>query len=132
MRAAGREFIAPGEFGAVEPAAGGELPLGLGRQGPCRPSRIGRGVLKATWTAGWSSRPSMVLPGLRVARQAPGVQRHQLEMSRVSTGPSVMRKTRAPGASVGGIRARIEGGVERPLGDGHMPGRGDEGGELSS
>ena len=36
--AAGRELVAPGELGAVEPAARGELPFGFGRQvlaGPC-------------------------------------------------------------------------------------------------
>src|SRR5580704_2925750 len=32
MLSAGRELIAPGKLSAVEPAAGGEFPFGLGRQ----------------------------------------------------------------------------------------------------
>src|SRR6266550_673034 len=47
VRAAGREFIAPGEFGTVEAAASGEFPLCFGRQiltGPfCVSKRIGKG-----------------------------------------------------------------------------------------
>ena len=42
--ATGREFVAPGEFGAVEAAARGELPFGLGRQVLAGPSRIGQRI----------------------------------------------------------------------------------------
>ena len=44
--AAGRELIAPGELRAVEPAARGEFPLGLGRQILARPSGIGERIGK--------------------------------------------------------------------------------------
>ena len=37
MLAAGSEFIAPGELGAVETTSGGEFPFGLGRQLLARP-----------------------------------------------------------------------------------------------
>ena len=33
-----RELVAPGELRAFEPATRGELPLGFGRQAPCRPT----------------------------------------------------------------------------------------------
>ena len=42
--AAGREFIAPGELGAVEAAARGKLPFGFGRQVLAGPSRIGQRI----------------------------------------------------------------------------------------
>ena len=40
MLAAGRELFAPGELGAVEPAACGEFPFRLGRQILARPSGV--------------------------------------------------------------------------------------------
>ena len=49
---------------------------------------------------------------------------------RVSTGPSVMRKTRLPGTSISGSRAGILRRVQRPFGDGDVAGRRDEGGEF--
>ena len=39
-----RELVAPGELGAVQPAARGELPFGLGRQLLARPGRVGLGI----------------------------------------------------------------------------------------
>ena len=42
--AAGRELFAPGEFDAVQSAAGRKFPLGLGRQVLAGPSRIGERV----------------------------------------------------------------------------------------
>src|SRR5262249_54337964 len=44
MLAARRELVAPGELGAVEPAARGELPFGLRRQFLAGPFRIGFGI----------------------------------------------------------------------------------------
>ena len=41
MLAAGREFIAPGELGAVEPAARGKFPFGFGRQILAGPFGVG-------------------------------------------------------------------------------------------
>ena len=41
MLATGREFVTPGEFGAVEPAARGEFPFGLGRQVLAGPFGVG-------------------------------------------------------------------------------------------
>ena len=37
----GRELLAPGVFRAVEAAAGGKFPLGLGRQFLAGPARVG-------------------------------------------------------------------------------------------
>ena len=45
MAAARGELVAPGELAAVEAAAGGELPLGLGRERLARPLGVGLGVL---------------------------------------------------------------------------------------
>ena len=44
MLAAGRELVAPGKLGAVEPAARGELPFGLGRQVLAGPFGVGQRV----------------------------------------------------------------------------------------
>ena len=44
MFAAGRELVAPGVLGAVEPAARGEFPLRFGRQVLAGPSRVGERV----------------------------------------------------------------------------------------
>ena len=44
MLSAGRELVAPGEFGAVEAAARGELPLRFGRQVLARPFGVGERV----------------------------------------------------------------------------------------
>src|ERR1700683_5660550 len=44
MLAAGREFIAPGALGAIEPTARAELPLGLGRQILTGPFGVGQRV----------------------------------------------------------------------------------------
>src|SRR5262249_57806045 len=38
--AAGVELVSPGELGAVQPAAGGQLPLGFGGDGLTRPVRV--------------------------------------------------------------------------------------------
>ena len=42
--AARRELVAPGELGAVQPAARGELPFGLGRQLLAGPCGVGLGI----------------------------------------------------------------------------------------
>ena len=44
MLSAGREFIAPGELGAVETASRGEFPLGFGRQVLTRPFCVGERI----------------------------------------------------------------------------------------
>ena len=54
--AAGLELVAPGERLAVQPAAGGELPLRLGREPRRRPRRSRPAASsQETWTTGWSS-----------------------------------------------------------------------------
>ena len=59
---------------------------------------------KAIWTTGCSPRPTRSLPGPSGCRQqAPGVQCHHWLKSLVSTGPSVMRKTSAPGTRSSGF-----------------------------
>jgi hypothetical protein len=42
--AAQRELVAPGELGAIEPAARGELPFGFGRQFFARPLCVSLGI----------------------------------------------------------------------------------------
>ena len=44
MLAAGREFIAPGELGAVETAARGKFPFGFGRQILAGPFGVGERI----------------------------------------------------------------------------------------
>src|SRR5206468_5659396 len=42
--AAGREFVAPGIFGAIEPASRGEFPFGFGGQILAGPMRVGQRI----------------------------------------------------------------------------------------
>ena len=72
------ELSSPQANGLLQPAAGGELPLGLGRQRLAGPGRVRRASKNDTCVTGWRSRPSTVLPGPSGWRQsAPGVQAHQ-------------------------------------------------------
>ena len=88
-----RQLVAPGVVGAVEPAAGGELPLGLGRQRPCpprrrRPRRRHRRRGPPDGRSGRSSRAA------RAQRMPPVARRHVSP----TTGRSRRRST---GAAVG-------------------------------
>ena len=62
--ALGRELVAPGVDGAVQPAAGGELPLGFGRQRLAGPRGVRRRrPRRRRASPGWRSRPVRSLPG---------------------------------------------------------------------
>src|ERR1700740_1727841 len=63
LLAARSKFIAPGELGAVEPAAGCEFPLRFGRQVLARPFRIGHRVAIGNVNDGM-----IIEPGERAAR----------------------------------------------------------------
>ena len=73
----------------------------------------------------------MVDPGPSGARQyAPGSHRHHCRQSLRSTGPAVGVNTSAPGTRSAGSASGIVGGVDGALGDGDVPGVGDERGEV--
>ena len=129
--AAGCELVSPGVDGTVEAAAGGELPLGLGGQVPARPRgvRLGIGVRDM----GHWMRPAGPAAGARSLRAPPARARH--------VGPPVAVVAQVNGV-LGGLEdqrsrhqqirvgVRVVRGDERPLGDGHVPGRRHEALEL--
>lgn len=127
----GARVVAPGVDRAVQPAAGGELPLGLGRQLLARPRGVRVGVLRGhvgdrvpVQAARRAARPARMPPV--GARGVPpplghvpqvhwpaGREEHQrARVQQVRVRPGILRR------------------VERPLGDGHVPGRGHEPAEL--
>ena len=123
--------VAPGVDRAVQPAAGGELPLGLGRQLLARPRGVRVGVLRGhvgdrvpVQAARRAARPARMPPvGARgvppplghvpqVHRPAGREEHQRARVQQVRVRPGILRR------------------VERPLGDGHVPGRGHEPAEL--
>ena len=130
MHPAGRQFLPPREFRAVQPAARGVFPLGFGGQVLAGPAREGLCVLEGDMDDG------VVLPPLDGAAGAFGVAplRARRPMPPMGDDGGVHRPVghaehqRARRQHLG-LRARIEGGVERSLGDRDMAGGGDEGGK---
>ena len=117
-------LVAPGERGALEPAARGVLPLGLGGQPAARPGGVRLRVLVGDMDHRVVRRRSTELPGPSGWRQqAPGVHAHHWLRCRRSTGPSVPVKTIEPGCELLRRRARVVGRVQRPLGDRGPAGR---------
>ena len=70
MLAAGREFVAPGELGAVEPAARGEFPFGFGRQLLAGPFGVGQRIRKGHVHDGMIVEPIDVALGAVGCRQS--------------------------------------------------------------
>ncbi|GJE45161.1 hypothetical protein AEGHOMDF_4355 [Methylobacterium soli] len=131
MAAAGREAVAPGEFGAVEPAAGGVFPLGLRRHRLAGPGRVGLGIrvgdvdhrvlVQARDGGAWAIGPAPVHAELEAPPRAPVAQ--------VDRTP---RWLEHQGARLQHVRqrARIILRIRPLLRDGHVAGRPHEGPEL--
>ena len=115
-------LVPPRERRALEAAAGGVLPLGLGRQVGAGPRRRRRGRPRARrGRPGGPGRRLTELPGPSGLRPAgAGVQVHHWLRWRRSTGPARRREHQRPRLEVlrrcaGEVRR-----VERPLRDGHV------------
>jgi hypothetical protein len=127
----GERVIAPGVDRAVQPAAGGELPLGLGWQLLARPLGVRVGVLGGhvgdrvpVQAARRAARPAGMPPV--GARGVPPPPRHVPQVHRPAGGEEHQRA----GAQQVRVRAGVLRRVERPLGHGRVPGRGHEPAEL--
>ena len=129
--AAGSEVAAPGEDGAVQAAAGGELPFRFAGQLLAGPGRVGLGVL------GGHMRDRVVAQPLDAAARAawppPLGTRHVTpplgDVAQVHRAVGAVEDQRS-GPQQGRVGAGVLRRVERALGDRHVPGRGRETGEL--
>ena len=127
MLAAGRELVAPGEFGAIEPAARGELPFRFGRQflaGPlCVGERVGEGhvhdrmIVERVDVAPWPVR----MPPVRALHERP-------PLAVVAKVDRMIGRTERQRARIDHVRkdARIVLRIGRHLGEGDVTGRFDE------
>ena len=118
QRPTGRELVAPGERRALEPAARGVLPLGLGRQllaGPLR--RRPRRPRRRRARPGWSGVRFTELPGPCGWRQlALGDLGPPVVGGPSAHGGAGCSNTTDAGTSSSGFGARVVGRVGRPLG----------------
>ena len=123
----GQELVAPGVIRAVEPAAGGHLPFGFGRQLLAVPAgeRLGVGVAdvhdRMLVASGDGAALARRLPPVGALHPVPPVG----EVAQVDLAGRLDEHQRA-GEQLVGKRARIVLGPGRDLAEGHVAGRLDE------
>lgn len=82
-----REVSAPGKFSPLQSTPGGIFPLRFARKSLAHPLRKSDCVCEPDMDYGWSSNPSIELPGPSGCRQsAPGTNVHQRLKSSISGG----------------------------------------------
>ncbi len=123
--------VAPGKLGAVEPAARGELPLGLGRQLLAGPRRVGLGVAIGDVDHGMVVEP--LVGAARPIRMPPvGAEAEGPPVRPIGEVDRPLRFLEHQRASAQHVRksAGIVLSVRRNLGEGDMSGLFDEAAEL--